>query len=234
MKINDPRQWKVDVRRIGRERHEILVVDEFLAEPEAVRKQALGLSYERPAYPYPGVVAHPAGVEPEFVSALGTLLGRTLLPERVRFRFSVVMVGPDELLPCQRVPHVDPVLVAGLVYLSRVGAAGGGTSFYRHRLTGVESLPAAPDAAYRETMGRFGFDCLEDWASFLLTPPPEARGYISGSTEQWERVELVEMRWNRLLVYNGKLFHSASIPEGNIGEEWEQRRLTLNLFITAL
>jgi hypothetical protein len=43
--------------------------------------------------------------------------------------FAIVDVLPDDLLPLQRLPHVDPVPVFGLVYLNR--EERGGTLFFR-------------------------------------------------------------------------------------------------------
>ncbi len=231
MTVNEPANLKVAIRKIGAEQHDAIIVDHFFRDAEAVRAEALKLPYAAPPYPYPGVISKPAWDYRQIVQVVSHLVGREIRPEQVTFRFSMVTMTGAELQPCQRIPHVDPVAVAGLIYLTPPEQCQGGTAFYRHRKTGVEQLPGRPGAAYRETMARFGHTRLDTWAEELFTPSQTPDGFISETNQDWELTSLVEMQFNRLLIYNGKVFHSGYIQDGQFGEGLEERRLTLNFFI---
>ena len=133
-----------------------MIVDDFYAFPEQIRETALTLSFAAPPYPYPGRIA-----KIEESASLATVkqtvldfANRLFLPRvppikgggvtiasfgQVMTDFAVTDIHPDELLPQQRVPHVDPVPVFGLVYLSP--RSRGGTLFFR--ATGKEQAAAA-------------------------------------------------------------------------------------------
>jgi hypothetical protein len=124
----------------------VIVIDDFYQRPDEIRSAALSLSYDAPDYPYPGKLAKlPAG-NPSVTSllqwALATVNG-AYLPKvppmatggkpiqafsKVYSDFAVVDVHPDELSPIQRIPHIDPVPVFGLIYLNREDR--GGTMFF--------------------------------------------------------------------------------------------------------
>jgi hypothetical protein len=62
-----------------------------------------------------------------------------------------------------------------------------------------------------------------------LAEPPEC--YPTQTNRFWELTEVIPMRYNRLVLFNAKLFHSGHIPEGGFGEEPATRRLTQNLYL---
>ena len=123
----------------------VLIVDGLYEHPDAIREMALGLDYAPPPYPYPGRLAVPAP-DPSLERMRGwalDLINSTYLPrvppitDRGRHiaafgdaytDFAVVDVHPDELSSAQRMPHVDPVPLFGLVYLNR--EPRGGTLFF--------------------------------------------------------------------------------------------------------
>jgi hypothetical protein len=124
----------------------VIVIDEFYQRPDEIRSAALSLSYNAPEYPYPGKLATlPAG-NPSVTSLLQWALATVnhdYLPQvppiasggkpiqafrSVYSDFAIVDVHPDELSPVQRIPHIDPVPVFGLIYLNREDR--GGTMFF--------------------------------------------------------------------------------------------------------
>lgn len=135
----------------------VLLIDNVYARPDDIREMALGLSYGPPDNLYPGRIATPP-LSPS-LSAVAQWVLRTAntqyLPkvppiqgggQRVtEFRgiltdFAIVDVHPDQLSTGQRLPHVDPVPVFGLVYLNR--EERGGTLFF-------QSSPApTPEGGY--------------------------------------------------------------------------------------
>jgi hypothetical protein len=124
----------------------VIVIDDFYQRPDEIRSAALSLSYNAPEYPYPGKLAQlPAG-NASVASLLHwalTTVNDVYLPNippiatggkpiqafsKVYSDFAVVDLHPDELSPIQRIPHIDPVPVFGLIYLNR--EERGGTMFF--------------------------------------------------------------------------------------------------------
>src|SRR5262249_13908223 len=56
-------------------------------------------------------------------------------------------------------------------------------------------------------------------------------GYPTRTNRFWELTEVIPIRFNRLVLFNAKLFHSAHVPEGTFGGEAATRRLTQNLYL---
>src|SRR5205814_383497 len=112
----------------------------------------------------------------------------------------LVATSPEKLVPFQRVPHFDSVdqdRFAVLHYLC--GSDKGGTSFYRHRRTGIESVTAENRQRYMQAVN-------EEVKEFGMPP---AR-FIEGGTAQFERIAAYECQFNRILVYRGRNLHSVN------------------------
>ena len=210
-----------------------IVVDEALANPEGLVDWAASQRF-RPAegFPYPGVIVD----APPAVSAMiadyfaehvrGRLGGRRTLSTTVGL--SLVTRSPAELRPvqwqCHRdrlgpVPH-DLRLAAMVTYLFRDSDLGG-TSFYRSRLSDEETERMIQDAGRMEPAGftaRYGIEA----------------GYLSGSNRYFERLALIPAAWNRMVFYNGDLFHSGDITApARLSGDPRAGRLTLNGFFTC-
>jgi len=134
--------------------------------------------------------------------------------------FSLVTTPPAQLHAIQRIPHFDgpdPDRLAFLHYLC--APFQGGTSFYRHRATGLESVTPSRVDEYRETV-----------AADLGSGSP-ARGYVGDDTRSFERVHRIDAEFNRLIVYKGNALHSGDITDLTIlSEDPRQGRLTINGF----
>jgi Family of unknown function (DUF6445) len=210
-----------------------IVVDEALANPEGLVDWAAAQGFSPPeGFPYPGVIV----AAPPSVSALvgdyfaqnvrRRLGGRRTLSTTVRL--SLVTLSPQQLRPvqwqCHRdrlgpAPH-DLLLPAMVTYLFRDTELGG-TSFYRSLLSDEETDRMINDA------GRMGA------AEFTARYGLEA-GYLKGSNRYFERLAQVPAAWNRMLFYNGDLFHSADIAApARLSADPRTGRLTLNGFFTC-
>lgn len=210
-----------------------IVVDEALANPQGLVGWAATQHFRPPeGFPYPGVLVDAPPAVSVMVGdyfaehARGRLGGRRTLSTVVRL--SLVTLAPRELRPvqwqCHRdrlgpVPH-DVRLAAMVAYLFR-DAELGGTSFYRPLQSDAETEHLINDAG-RLSAGEFS-------ARYGL----EA-GYLSGSNRYFERLVSIPAAWNRMLFYNGDLFHSGDItaPERLSGDA-RSGRLTLNGFFTC-
>lgn len=151
-------------------------------------------------------------------------------------------------------PHVDTGLLVGLVYLNRPEHCRGGTSFFRHRDTGAQELmpievfegkplmgnPPA-DPVLKERLWRHGAhepyerqraagtvkDYADYWAQIQRTPGDE-HDHIVDSCGGWELTRVVEMKFNRLVLFPGFSIHSTHFRDDWFGHTPETWRLTTN------
>lgn len=219
----------IEVVRVGAEGEPVVVIDGFVRDPDALAETATGAAFAPMGEFYPGPRAaappsYPAEVGPLVAAAARRVFG---CREQVRFTralFSLVTTPPDRLSLAQRVPHVDgvdPGMIAIVHYLSRDDQ--GGTSFYRHRSTGFETVDADRQRRYLDAL-RADFDRLGE-------PPP---GYIGGDTSIFERIATFEPRYNRALVYRSKLLHCAAPPSDRaLSADPRRGRLTIASFLVA-
>jgi hypothetical protein len=125
------------------------------------------------------------------------------------------------LQPLQRLPHFDSpddLQLAVLHYLSPVDQ--GGTSFYRHRSTGFESLSNERSARYAAALD-----------ADVRAQGPSPTAYINGDSPMFERIASFAGEFNRVLVYRSVSLHSADIASDFRFEADPRRgRLTANLF----
>lgn len=210
-----------------------IVVDDALANPEGLAGWAATQRFRTPeGFPYPGVILD----APPPVTALigdyfarhvrGRLGGRRTLSTTVRL--SLVTLAPQQLRPMQWQCHRDRLgraspevrLAAMVAYLFH-DAELGGTSFYRPLLSDEETERMIEDSG-RMSAAEFG-------ACYGLEG-----GYLSGSNRYFERMAQVPAAWNRMLFYNGELFHSGDIAApARLSDDPRRGRLTLNGFFTC-
>ncbi len=226
------------IHEIGHEKNRVLVVDDFMDQPEALIVQAMAMApfqAEANTY-YPGLrrMIGPEDRETtlhvrEALQALAPLMDKVFGVRRftaTEASFCVVTCPPEALSIGQRLPHydhIDPNHFAILHYLSRDAETKGGTSFYRHRATGFERISPERIADYDFARGRESAD----------GEPPKS--YFSKSDSHFERVAKFEGKFNRLLIYRGSLLHSGDIPPGfGFSADPVEGRLTCNIFIQAV
>jgi Family of unknown function (DUF6445) len=213
----------------GQERQPMLVIDGFLANPQAVLAIAARAPFGLIGPHYPGIRSPvPQDAIGEMIESLSqSLTAAFALPGPPRFHecfLSLVTVAPAALQLIQRLPHfdgVEPDRLALLLYLDR--AETGGTAFYRQRSTGFESVDsdhfAIFAAALQDDVARHG--------------QPSA-DYIRGDTAIYEQTFAVAGRFNRAIIYRGNTLHCAHLPGGfTPADDPLTGRLTLNLFLRA-
>jgi hypothetical protein len=214
--------------------HACYVIDDALLEPEALVELAVRERARFAAAPhnaYPGIElrmpdAFSTRLDDFFRHHLRARLGarRTM---RMYSRLSLVTLPPSALEPRQCICHRDrlmtvpsQVALASVLYLFR-DASLGGTSFYVPRRGTHETEELLVDSArlpMAEFTRRYGV--------------PQT--YLSGSNDWFERVLQVPARWNRMIFYDGSMFHSGDIvaPE-RLSDDPRSGRLSLNGFFTC-
>ena len=179
----------------------ILFIDDVYEDVDEVRRQALAADYSIAAAYYPGLHAPLDGHAPTravvdklcgLLNAMGSV---DYSPDGVRVDFSVITTPPEKLLAQQQHPHIDPVPLFALVYLSP--GIETSTCFYRNRELGIHKIVTADDnAKYQTFMSAHATERLQG-------------DYDVSASPYWEKLHEIEGRYNRLVCYPGNVFHSV-------------------------
>ena len=216
---------------IGTEQRPVAVVEDFVLDPAALIAYAeTGKPFRTvPGDFYPGI-RKPAPLE--YAQHLGAQFGDALrerfelhahsTPRVIFCALSITTIDPQQLRPVQRVPHFDtsePDQLAIVHYLC--GPDFGGTSFYRHRRTGFETISQQRIQEYSATLKR----------EVMTEYPPPAK-YMDGDDPLFERIATYESRCNRALIYRSNTLHSGDIRRiSTAAAPPRASRLTVNSFI---
>ena len=222
------RDFSIQRLTIGAEKAPLLVIDNALADADALVEIAATKPFGDVTSYYPGVRAKVPlsfqrfvldDLRQEFVSLFG-LNGAAL-----RFtacHFSLVTTPPEKLVYMQRIPHIDSVSsqeLAFILYLFKTDL--GGTAFYRHRKSGYEVVDQSRIAEYTRLV-----ECERE---AVLA---EAPAYINGTNEFYEQIGRQSGVFNRMLAYRRTSLHSGDIRADFVPITDPRRgRLSVNGFI---
>ena len=196
--------FDVEIVTFGPQHTKAVIIDNFYKNPELVRNLALDIP---PSYKKELIQGMPGGridavydmsglhkvfhniiindFTPEDQKSTVSHLGTELYFQQASFCVNVITAS--DLRPAN--PHVDlrePNRYAATVYLNTPEECRGGTSFYTYR-----GCQFGPEPG---TVPRTNF--------------------ISDSEGDWEMIYLAEMKFNRLVVYQQNILHSAYIRPG--------------------
>ena len=109
----------------------------------------------------------------------------------------------DEL---QTQPHIDSIPTeddymynfATILYLNDEKECKGGTSFYRHKLSGVEKPKT-----------------WEEFHNIVGNTKNKYNNLITESNNDWEIIGNISMKFNRMVIYPTDLFHSGYIEKND-------------------
>ena len=230
--LSKPQQIRVE--RIGQEQNPLLIIDNFYAEPDQLLQQACsepGFTAQASDF-YPGLRKQIRGDYPtQSLQCIVPLVREyfAVAPERTAqlslCAFSLTSTAPEQLRPIQSVPHIDthdPLQFAMVHYLCT--ESFGGTSFYRHRSTGHESITQ---------------ECLTNYFKILKQEVMDQQqtqfNYINGDTDLFERIYQVPVVFNRAIVYRSNQLHSGDISaQLGLSTNPRQGRLTANSFFSFI
>jgi hypothetical protein len=219
---------RIEQLTIGAEKAPLLVVDNFIADPQRLVRRATTRQFRSGGANYPGIrteapLAYQQLIRDRLRTRLFDCFGLTGTSLAFSMcHYSLVTTPAAQLTPLQRIPHVDSVDGGGLAtvhYLFRTDL--GGTAFYRHRATGFEVIDASrKDRYFREIK------------QVLAEPNSLPAGYINGDTELFEQIASVSGVFNRMVIYRRNSLHSGCIGRGFIPDpEPSTGRLSINCFI---
>jgi len=218
-------QRRVSVVNTGRERLPVIIIDGFSHDPAALVACAAEAVFIDVGSRYPGVRAPaPQGYVNSLLAALSGDIeqhfGAPAPSDLDLCAFSMVTTPSAQLRAIQRIPHFDGPDADRIAFLHYLCAPHqGGTSFYRHRATGLESVTSARAEEYRNAV-----------VAELKRESPE-KDYVVEDTRYFERVHRVDAAFNRLIIYRGNALHSGDISERTmLSEDPRIGRLTVNGF----
>lgn len=197
---------------------DLLVVDNFFKDPDVIRRFALDQQFsEAPSF-YKGKRTGESFLWPGLKEELERLLNRTIsnwtTSGAANGCFQVT--GYNDPL----VWHSDSQTNAAAIYLTPNAPIGSGTSFWRSKITGCRRPPnhplEAPRFSSQEEMQKADIETYTQ--ETIISPEP------------WELVDRVGAVYNRLVVWDSKMIHSASSYEGISGQKPEDSRLVQLFF----
>jgi len=225
------REIRVQLRHIGEERQPLLVVDDVLADPDAMIDAARAAEFYTPPHTnYPGLNANlPEAYYRTVVTALrGPIAAAFGLSSDAVLRyfgfFALATTGIADAQPIQKIPHhdgPDPGRLAMVHYLCR--GDHGGTGFFRHKATGFESVDQARQDPY-----------VAIAKAQLAAAGVGGAAFAGLDMADYDLIGQAECVFNRLIVYRNHVLHSALLSPRGAGADPGQGRLTANGFIEAV
>jgi len=193
-----------------------IVIDDFLKDPHPVRNAALGLQYPPRAESesYPGRNATRALAFPGLENMISEIVHEPLVPKIKGTSYGrprLAMAGDVSSVDI----HIDHCHWSALLYLSLDEHCQEGTHFYRHKPTGLEMAPAFPGQAQAA-----GYPNVEAAVQDILNDQ-------KFDEDNWERRMMIPMRFNRIAIFRGYLWHDAGL---SFGTEPDNARLILPFF----
>ncbi len=213
---------------IGNEKVPMLVVDNFLKDPESLVKYCIDAnSFNNADSFYPGLRMPAPRL---YIYAIHHYLGELIeavfgLKKNAwhngRSVYSMVVTMPADMKQQQCVPHVDSFKKYDLACVHYLcDATKGGTSLYRHKKTGYEIINEDRVPHYTQV-------ALEEG---MLEVSPKS--YMNGSNNFFEQTACVDALFNRIVLYPANVLHSGNIaPDFDFDPYPKTGRLTLNSFI---
>jgi Family of unknown function (DUF6445) len=196
------------------------MIDRFLRDPDTIRAMALRQSFQTDARYYKGRRTKERflwpGLREEFERILG-LRVTDWLTQPMNGVFQIT--AADDPL----VWHHDTQDYAAALYLTPEAPLGAGTSFWRLRGTGSRRPPLHPLES-----DRFESEDARDAASSEIYDP-----YNVTHGDNWELVDRVGAIYNRLVIWDAKMIHSASSYEGLPGDSAASSRLVQLFFFSV-
>ena len=177
----------------------ITIIEDFYPDPDQVRRQALSYQFDFTGR-YPGrrsAPFHSNQLRRTFEDILKLSIAAEPV-ENFRSQFQIATAADRSWIYADRSTNY-----AGVIYLTPNAPAGCGTSFYRHRASGLYRF----DPAQGEMLDREGSD-----------------------DSKWEETDRIANRYNRLILYDGKLFHRST---GYFGAGLQDGRLFQVFFFNA-
>tara|TARA_B100000131_G_C18019913_1_gene574118 strand:+ start:252 stop:1067 length:816 start_codon:yes stop_codon:yes gene_type:complete len=123
-------------------------------------------------------------------------------------------------------PHFDQAFAA-TIFLNPNEECRGGTAFYRNKIHDVHDLNDI--SALSSLVNIDPFDWFREMMMNEVSISSIEDNVIIGSDDRWELLEIIPMKYNRMILYNGMRFHNPYIES-----EWfrDYYRISQQFFFT--
>lgn len=193
----------------------VQIFDDFLPNPQEFRELALKAPFYDIRGPDQEVYKH-INVRPsdEFEPLLSEKLGK-----RVKVGYSLLRVNYEGEVPNAAI-HTDNSYdeFAGVLYLNPPEQCKGGTAFWKNRKYGLTHFPEEADI---RKFGKSPMRVYTDIHNAYNNP------------EEWEQQHVVDMKFNRLVTFETKAFHSRW-PIAAFGADTKSARMIVALFFSVV
>jgi hypothetical protein len=182
-----------------------LVLDQFYRDPDSLRELALELEFTSRARNFPGSRSTRTVIPKEAQDAFASILKVFIDDPKNRIPYNgcfQLMLAADAK---RAYVHADiSAAWAAIVYLSEKTEPLGGTSFFRHKATGLDRFPDTNDEELKTLL-------RED----------------RSKKTKWTEIDRIGFVYNRFVLYDAQLFHKNGKTWGN---SLPSGRLTHNFF----
>jgi hypothetical protein len=180
-----------------------VMIDDFVANPLELRRQALALGYD-PAFKqgnYPGHTSQRALPIPGLDDYVSRTIGEPVVaaPGTLHGHCRLTLQGDRG----RSGVHIDPAFYSGILYLTPPEHCRGGTDFFRHKPTGLDRVPASAEAV--RAAGFADHNALVEQVVNRDTLKPA----------RWEKSFTAPMRFNRLILFSPWMFHNSAAGFGD-------------------
>lgn len=215
--LAEHQQGRGDETVFTRRAPHLVSVDNFFKNPDRIRAVALAQEYQENSQYYKGLRSTQRFLWPHMREELGRLLG-TPVTRWLDHNANGVFQQTSHHDPL--VWHHDSQSYAAAVYLTPDAPPQSGTSFWRDRTHGCRRMPAHPFER-----ARLSDDHDVDAANATVYSE-----YNIEHGDNWELIESIAGLYNRLVVWDAALFHSATTYEGFSDEGIAPTRLVQLFF----
>jgi len=192
----------------------LIVIDDFLSDPDWLRNQALRLNYSVQGR-FPGLNSAEKIPLPGLNQLVSSIVRQQVhtpwAPDFSHASCRLALASDDKP---GRI-HIDPSQLSGILYLSRPEDCRGGTEFFRHKRTGTDRLPMSP-----EKLKDAGYSSYEELQKEILDKDALDRS-------KWDLTMTVPMRYNRLILLQPHYWHTSG---PGFGDSVENGRLVYLMF----
>lgn len=195
----------------------IIVIDDFYDDPWEIYQQAVSTEYNQlnddPLYPGRNSICDFSN--DELYSKLNQILNAKVIPcnntGNGHFRYALEGDKGDLSVHCDMNEGFS-----GVIYLTLPTNCHNrsGTNFYIHKQTGLDMFPNDGQVL------SYGYSKSEELY----------QGFVSNDSNDesvWEKYCTVKMKYNRLVLFNSRLWHS---PDKSFGNKIENSRLVQLIF----
>lgn len=213
-----------------------MIVDDALVNPEALLQLAVSelAQFENALFnAYPGIQLSMPAAFSNSLNEFFSLHIRSKLNARrtlhMHSRLAMVTLPPEQLQPRQSICHRDSAwiepnqsIAASVLYLFKDLGLGGTSFFVPKKSSQITSLLVHDSGTMSAEMFQ---------QKYGIKP-----SYFSESNDYFEKMYTAPPKWNRMIFYDGSIFHSGDILQtsgANLSADPLKGRLTLNGFFTC-